>query len=132
MQVRTQCWRIRRVFKDGGVCDVEEGGCSAVIFVCHREYVRERVRVLIGAVARKEVLGFSTLRWWNIAFTIARSIPLLLQSASGRRAVCFVTLPGEKGFMLRPGGFSVKAVVRSHDLSHSAPLCIATCIDRLH
>ena len=53
MQVRTQCWRIRRVFKDGGVCDVGERGCSAVMreFVCHRRCVMAPVRVSIGAVA---------------------------------------------------------------------------------
>ena len=89
MQVRTQCGKMRRVFKDGGVCDVGERGCSAVmrIFVCRREYVRECVRVLIGAVARREVLGSSTLRGWSIAVTSVRSIAFRLLLAWSRRCV---------------------------------------------
>ena len=80
VQVRTQCGKVRRVFKDGGVCDVEEGGWIAVMrgFLFNREYVRERMRVLIGAVARKEVLGSSTLRGWSIAVTSVRSIAFRL------------------------------------------------------
>ncbi|CDJ60400.1 hypothetical protein EMWEY_00030120 [Eimeria maxima] len=38
--------------------------------------------------------------------------------------VFVVTVPGEPKSVVRPGGFSVKALLRSHDLGHSAPMSI--------
>lgn len=36
-----------------------------------------------------------------------------------------VKLSGEEDCVLRPSGFGVSVVSRSHDLSRSAPMCIA-------
>ena len=49
--------------------------------------------------------------------------------ACGNRAVSAVKVSGEAASLLLPGGFSVKAVERSHDLSYPAPTSIATCTD---
>lgn len=51
-------------------------------------------------------------------------LAFLVLLVCGRNDVFVVTVPGEPKSVVRPGGFSVKALLRSHDLGHSAPMSI--------
>ncbi|CDJ60398.1 hypothetical protein EMWEY_00030100 [Eimeria maxima] len=49
--------------------------------------------------------------------------------AHGKKAVIVVKVSGEAKYVLTPSVFGVKVVLRSHDLSRPAPMCIAKCVD---